>query len=96
MYFKTEISEGQAHYSPYAMNATPEDPAIRFGIHISGTDILGNALSFWLQSNGMQNILKMNALVDELEGKTDEEIGRTPRRWISKNAARGRKKPVYT
>lgn len=96
VYFKTEISNGQAHHSPYAMKATPDDPAIRLGIHICGTNALGNAISFWLQSRGMQNILKMNTLVDELEGKTDGEIEQTPRRWIAKNETRGRYKPSYT
>ena len=46
VYFKIEISSGQAHHSPYAMKATPDDPAIRLGIQISGTDTLGNAISF--------------------------------------------------
>lgn len=78
------------------MKATPNDPAIRLGIQICGTNTLGNAISFWLQSRGMRNILKMNTLVDELEGKTDEEIERTPRRWVAKNETRGKYKPSYT
>ncbi len=96
VYFKIEISNGQAHHSPYAIRATQDDPAIRLGIQISGTDTLGNAISFWLKSKGKQNILKMNTLVDEFEGKTDGEIGRTPRRWIAKKETRGRYKPSYT
>jgi len=78
------------------MTATPDDPAIRLGIQISGTDTLGNAISFWLKSKGKQNILKMKTLVDEFEGKTDGGIGQTPRRWIAKNETRGRYKPSYT
>ena len=96
MYFKLEISNGQAHHSPYAMKATPDDPAIRLGIQISGTDTLGNAISFWLKSKGKQNILKTNTLVDESEEKTNGEIGRTPCRWIVKNVTLGRYKPSYT
>lgn len=60
------------------MNATPEDPAIRLGLQISGTDILGNAISLWLQWKGMQYSLKVNDLVDISAGKTDERIGPTP------------------
>ena len=78
------------------MKATPDDPAIRLGIQISGTDTLGNAISFWLKSKGKQNILKMNTLVDESEGKTNGEIGRTPCRWIVKNVTLGSYKPPYT
>ena len=95
VYFKTEVSNGQAHHSPYAMKATPGDPAIRLGTQICGTNTLGNAISFWLQSRGTRNVLKMNTLVDELEGKTDEEIERTPRRWIAKNETRGNSNPSY-
>ena len=78
------------------MKATPGDPAIRLGTQICGTNTLGNAISFWLQSRGMRNVLKMNTLVDELKGKTDEEIERTPRRWIAKNETRGNSNPSYT
>lgn len=78
------------------MKATPDDPAIRPDIQICGNNTLGNAISFRLQSRGMRNILKMNTLVDELEGMTDGKIERTARRWIVKNETRGKYKPSYT
>lgn len=78
------------------MKATPDDPAIRLGIQICGTNTLGNAIPFLLQWKGKQNILNMNTLVDELEEKIDGEIERTTRRWIAKNKTRGRHTPSYT
>jgi len=41
VYFKIEISNGQAHHSPYAIRATQDDPAIRLGIQISGNRYFG-------------------------------------------------------
>ena len=78
-----------------AMKARPDDPAIRFGIQICGTSALGNAISFWLQSRGMRNVLKMNTIVDQLDGKTDEEIERAPRHWIARCETCGEYKPSY-
>ena len=53
------------------MKAMPDDPASR-------TNTLENAISLYLKSKGKQNILKMNTLVDELEGRQTKKLGEYP------------------
>lgn len=82
-HFKVELSQGQPHPSPYAHKATPSDPAIRLGIHITGTGKTDHTVSFWLRSRGQQNVLKMNTLIDELEGIPEETTRQMPRRRVA-------------
>ena len=93
VYFKVDLSQGQFHQTQYAYKATPFDPAIRLDTHMTGTDRTGHIILFWLQSTGQQDDLKMNALVDELEGIPEETTKQLPRRWVAKNRTQGREKP---
>ena len=96
IYFKVEISQGQSHLSPYAYKATPSDPALLLGIHITSTGRTHHTVSFWLRSRGQQNVLKMNTLVDGLEGIPEETTKQMLRQRVAKKRTQGREKPSYT
>ncbi|KAJ5658378.1 uncharacterized protein N7484_002027 [Penicillium longicatenatum] len=88
------------HPKPYAIRALPTDPASRLGVSICGQDSMG-AFHCWLETNGSCNVLKMNSLVDVLEGFSLEQSKNFKRRWFTKKAEnlQGQKKQkdhVYT
>lgn len=68
------------HPNPYAKKAEPRDPASRLAVSIRGRDRHG-AFDVWLSTGGLQNVKKMNSLVDVLEGYTLEESRSFERRW---------------
>ena len=72
-----ELSETDPHPTPYALRSTPDDPAIRLGVRVTGPE--GTVCP---SSDGTQIVKSVNTLVDEIEGRTAEEIENTPNRML--------------
>ena len=72
-----ELSETDPHPTPYATRSGPNDPAIRLGVRVTGPE--GEV---FLSSGGNQIVKRVNTLVDEIEGRTAEEIENTPNRML--------------
>jgi len=66
----------------YALDAIPEDPAIRFSLKIIGTDIFGKSFCRYISSKGRATVKDMNTLVDGLCGVKVAGIAKTPRRMV--------------
>lgn len=66
----------------YCVNATKDDPAARLAVFIEGTSRTGVSFSGWLQSKSTKKIMKMNTLVDILDGGSMTTSRHLPRRWI--------------
>jgi hypothetical protein len=66
----------------YASQAMSYDPASRLAISIKGCNTFGIEVNRWIQSPGKKAPMKMNALVDMLEGVTLTETRALSRRWI--------------
>lgn len=71
------------HPHHYALKALPIDPASRLVVSIRGQDREG-PFHCWLMTGGTLNVLKMNSLVDHLEGYSLEETKQFKRRWYHK------------
>lgn len=66
----------------YASQAMPYDPASRLAVSIKGCNTVGHEVDRWIQSIGKKVPMKMNTLVDMLEGVTLTETRALSRRWI--------------
>ena len=84
----------------YAVKALPTDPSSRLAISIRGNDSSGNEFHAWLRNvKGKKAPMRMNTLVDSLEGFTAEESKQLPNRWFCTKKAAGiasRKTHIYT
>ncbi|OQE71767.1 hypothetical protein PENNAL_c0101G08685 [Penicillium nalgiovense] len=65
----------------YASEAMPCDPASRLAISIKGCNSSGNEVDEWIQSSGSKAAMRINTLVDMLEGITLTETRSFCRRW---------------
>ncbi|OQE14386.1 hypothetical protein PENFLA_c038G10811 [Penicillium flavigenum] len=75
--YKTEVPHR------YTRKAMPYDPSSRLAISIKGRDASGNKVDTWLQSSrGSKLPMRMNTLVDMLEGVPFNETCSLSRRWI--------------
>lgn len=86
------------HPHAYTSKARIDDPAYRLGVSIRGHTISAEYFC-WLTTDGDLNVLKMNSLVDILEGYTWEDIASFKRRWHLERlipGERSSKKHVYT
>lgn len=66
----------------YASQAMPYDPASRLAISIKGCNTFDVKVDKWLQSPGKRIPMKINTLVDMLEGIPLTEIRGLSRRWF--------------
>jgi hypothetical protein len=71
------------HPNVYCLKATNKDPASRLAIFIKGAFADGALFAGWIQSNGENQVYKMNTFVDLLERGTMLQSSDLPRRWIS-------------
>ena len=74
-----QLSQTDPHPTPYATRSAPDDPAIRLGVMVTGLEG-----AVYASCDGIQIVKSVNTLVDEMEGRTAEEIERTPRRMLRK------------
>ncbi|CAG8934789.1 unnamed protein product [Penicillium salamii] len=65
----------------YVSQAMPFDPASRLAISIKACNNSGTEVDRWIQSPGKKVPMKINALVDMLEGVTLTETRALSRRW---------------
>ena len=72
-----QLSETEPHPTPYATLSTVDDPAIRLGVKVTGAEG-----AVFLFSYGTQIVKRVNTLVDEIEGRTANEIENTPNRML--------------
>ncbi|KAF4765032.1 hypothetical protein HAV15_003623 [Penicillium sp. str.  len=81
----------------YASEAMPCDPASRLAISIKGYNSSGNEVDEWIQSSGSKAAMKINTLVDMLEGITLTETRSFCRRWdVSRTEKGAPRKTNYT
>ncbi|KAJ5528883.1 hypothetical protein N7527_002276 [Penicillium freii] len=80
----------------YASEAMPCDPASRLAISIKGCNSSGNEVDGWIQSFGSKAAMKINTLVDMLEGITLTETRSFCRRWDVSRTKKGARKTNYT
>lgn len=66
----------------YCMKAQRYDPAARLAIFVEGTSIKGQPFAGWLRSFAEKQVLKINTLVDILEGGSMLQSRHKPRRWV--------------
>ncbi|KAL2822674.1 hypothetical protein BDW59DRAFT_173765 [Aspergillus cavernicola] len=79
----------QRHPYCYATEATNDDPASRLAIRVRFHDSMGTEVMYYERKPGVKMMYRANAFVDILEQKSNEEIARTPRRFLKfKNEAR--------
>ncbi|KAL2825595.1 hypothetical protein BDW59DRAFT_146039 [Aspergillus cavernicola] len=86
------------HPNCYVQRAQARDPASRLAVSLRGCDIHG-LFHVWLMTNGKCNVMKMNSLVDILEGYSLEESRSFERRWhvkAMKPCDKSSRKHVYT
>ena len=80
----------------YALDALPEDPAIRFSLKIIGTDITGKSFCCYISSYGETTVKDINTLVDRLCGIKVADIAKNPRRMVPSDISAERPKRTYT
>ena len=80
----------------YALDALPEDPAIRFSLKITGIDIFGKSFRRYISSKGETTVKDINTLVDRLCGVKVADIAKTPRRMVPPDISAERYERTYT
>ena len=98
VYIKCNLTaEGIDHQKPCGEDTLEGDPARRLGVKvIYKTKANGNEISTWYSQRGDKNTIKLNSLVDFLEGKGDAYTKNQPRRFLDRNKTRGRFSTSYT
>jgi hypothetical protein len=79
---KVSIEESKPHPHHYTLCSQDTDPASRLAIHVSGTDVEGEKFAGWIHCSGEKNVLRVNTLVDRLEGNPKEYSKLQPRRIV--------------
>ena len=79
----------------YATGATSDDPARRFSLQLTGEN-QGCNFQIWLTVGGDRTAMRVNTLVDILEGDTYDEIEKRPRRMLRIDESKGRTRRQYT
>lgn len=80
----------------YATKALATDPASRLAVSIKGQGTYGGYHA-WLRNPGKKCVVKMNTLVDILEGVSLEESKEMDRRWyVKRQQGTSKKDVVYT
>lgn len=75
----------------YAQQARPDDPSSRLAVWVKGRSSTGAEVRTWLQcARGEKIVMKMNTLVDALEGLTYDETRLLRRRWLVSRIGEGR------
>lgn len=80
----------------YAVDALPEDPAIRFSFRIAGKNINGEPFGMFIHAPGEVTVKDINTLVDRLSGEDVDNIATKSRRMIPTDVTKGRYKVMYT
>lgn len=80
----------------YALDALPEDPAMRFSLRITGQDALDQPFSIFAHATGDITVKDINTLVERMEGVTVDEIAKRPRRMVPSDVAKGRDRRTQT
>ncbi|KAJ5506144.1 hypothetical protein N7453_005101 [Penicillium expansum] len=81
----------------YASEAMPCDPASRLAISIKGCNSSSDEIDEWIQSSGKKAAMRINTLVDMLEGITLTETRSFCRRWdVSRTEKGASRKTNYT
>jgi hypothetical protein len=90
-----QLTETQHPY-PYAVESLPTDSASRLGVSIRGHNS-GGPFHYWLMADGQSNAMKINSLVDGLEGFSLEETKSFSRRWYYTKTGNFRiRETIYT
>ena len=76
--------------SRYALDASPGDPANRFGIKVAGFDALGQPFESFLSAPGETTVKDMNTLVNRIEGESVKAIAKMPRRLVPSDRGGGK------
>lgn len=79
----------------YAIKATPCDPGSRLAVSIKGKSTDSRYIDTRIQSNGRKMVMKMNTLVDILEGIPFTQSRSLRHRWIVSGEG-GRRREFYT
>ncbi|KAK2593688.1 hypothetical protein QQS21_008596 [Conoideocrella luteorostrata] len=88
---------GDQHPVPYALSATPEDPAVRFGMRCFFTNKNGEPVEAWYQIAGEGNLFRANTLVEMLADQlTPHQIHDKERRFCRTREIPGFEKGSYT
>jgi hypothetical protein len=81
----------------YAINALPTDRSARLAITIEGRGIDGKDFHIWLENDGESVVLRMNTLVDTLEGFTLKESKNFERRsYKTRTGESSERQVIYT
>ncbi|KAL1852698.1 hypothetical protein Plec18167_008981 [Paecilomyces lecythidis] len=86
------------HPHAYTSRAHKDDPASRFAVSIEGSDTSGHFYK-WLTTDGDLTVMRINSLVDVLEGYSLEESRSFKRRWHVNRMVPGERssrKTIYT
>lgn len=88
---------GTEHADKYAINLDKDDPAYRLGVMVKYTSKEDQETKeMWAKLRGPRNTMKLNSIVDFLEGRDDDWTALRPRRFLDRCTTKGRMKPMYT
>ena len=79
------------HDNMFCLKAEAGDPAERLAIKVTC-----HGISDFFTTNGKQAVFKINTLVDEMEGISEDITEKTSRRFLRTNKDRGRLNSAYT
>lgn len=89
--------EGTEHEKKCAISLKKDDPAYRLGVMVKYTSKQDQGTrEMWAKLRGPRNAMKLNSLVDFLEGRDDDWTALRPRRFLDRCTTKGRMKPTYT
>ncbi|KAF2475783.1 uncharacterized protein BDR25DRAFT_379339 [Lindgomyces ingoldianus] len=91
------VPDSKHHTHPCTLGGgQPSDPAHRLGIEVKYETEAGDSKTFWYNSNGDRNIMRLNSLTDFLDGKDDDWTEKQPRRFLDRDHGRRRFQISYT
>lgn len=86
----------ESHPQCYARRSLSDDPARRLGIQIEGENEEGTYFVVWMDGKGVKAVMKLNTMIDQIEGRTLRESAKLLHRWLPVAKAEGRPASTYT